>query len=439
LARLIRAPARAVVQSRHFSSTEAAAGLQTTTLGNGVTVVTDDAVSMVSTLTVSVASGSRNESAANAGVTGILSGMSFQGTKDRSSLAITRETERDGTSLTASADRETVTYTAKFLADNVESAVNNLSDAVTGQVFHPWEVAAAKANMQAGPPLSPEGAVLDALHSGAFRTTLGRSAATPAHKVGSITSETLEAFTAANFTAGNISVVGSGIDHATLVDLCEDTFGEVAAGDDVPADAAIYYGGFESRVDAAGDHVLFGIAYEGAAAGAPNAAAVAVLSEVLGAEKATKWGSSNNANKLAAAATAAGGSVTSFNQSYSDAGLVGVIVSAPADAAGAAVAAVSSALAGVLGGDITPDDVSKAKNKLAVSLFETSAADANALLASQLLSTKTPATADELAAAVSAVTVTDVLDAAAAVGASSPTVAAYGNVAYAPYADEIGL
>ena len=70
--------------------------------------------------------------------------MSFAGTADRSALAIQRETERDGTSLTADADRETVTYTAKFLADNLESALNNLSDAVTGQLFHPWEVADAK-------------------------------------------------------------------------------------------------------------------------------------------------------------------------------------------------------------------------------------------------------------------------------------------------------
>ena len=61
---------------RQFSTSEAAAALQVTTLGNGVTVVTDDAVSMASTLTVSVASGSRNESAANAGVTGILKKVS---------------------------------------------------------------------------------------------------------------------------------------------------------------------------------------------------------------------------------------------------------------------------------------------------------------------------------------------------------------------------
>jgi len=437
LRQLIRAPVRAVVQARQFSSSEAAAALQVTTLGNGVTVVTDDAVSMASTLTVSVASGSRNENAANAGVTGILKKMSFAGTADRSALAIQRETERDGTSLTADADRETVTYTAKFLADNLESAVNNLSDAVTGQQFHPWEVAAAKAHSAIA--LSPQDAVLDALHSGAFRTTLGRSAATPDHKVGNITPAALEAFTAANFTGGNMSVVGSGVDHAALVELCEDTFGEVAAGDDVPAEAASYYGGFESRVDAAGDNVLFGIAYEGAAAGASNAAAVAVLAEVLGAEKATKWGSSSSANKLSATAEAAGGSVTSFNESYSDAGLVGVIVAAPSDSAGAAVHAVASALAGVLGGDISPEDVTKAKNKLALSLFDSSAATSNAVVAAQLLSTKQPSTIDDLAAAVSAVTVTDVLDAAAAVGASSPTVAAFGNVAYAPYADEIGL
>jgi len=221
--------------------------------------------------------------------------------------------------------------------------------------------------------------------------------------------------------------------------MCEDTFGLVAAGSDVPAEAASYYGGFESRVDAAGDDVYFGVAYSGAAAGASDAAAVAVLSEVLGAEKATKWGSSDSSNKLSSVVEAAGGSVSSFNSSYSDAGLVGVIVKAPGAAAGAAVSAATSQLASVLAGDISPEDVTRAKNKLALSLYESSGEAATGLIASQLLSTKQPASVDELAAAVQAVSAADVLAAAASVSASTPTVAAYGNIAFAPYADEVGL
>lgn len=51
-----------------------------------------------------------------------------------------------------------------------------------------------------------------------------------AYRVGGITSDALSAFAADNFTGGNITVVGSGIDHATLVALANESFGGVNAG-----------------------------------------------------------------------------------------------------------------------------------------------------------------------------------------------------------------
>jgi ubiquinol-cytochrome c reductase core subunit 2 len=411
--------------------------LSVTTLGNGITVVTDDVLAATSTVTVSVASGSRNESAGNAGVTGILNQMSFQGTVDRSALAIQRETERDGTALSSSANKETIQYSASFLSDNLESAVFNLSDAVTGQKFDAWEVADAKADAKAV-VLNGADAVVDALHAGAFRNTLGRSEVTPLYKVAGISAETLGAFTEANFTGGNISVVGAGVNHSALVELVSDNFG-VGAGSDAPGAAATYYGGAETRMEADTGDVVFGFGYAGAAASAPEAAATAVLASVLGAAGGLKWGSGNSANKLAAAVSAAApsASVASFNQSYSDAGILGVVVTAPAAEAAAAVAAAASGIASVFAGDITPEDVAKAKNKLAVSLYDTSPAADAANVAAQLLSTKSPLSAADLAEAVSAVTVADVLAAAEAAKASTPTFAAYGDVVYAPYADEL--
>jgi ubiquinol-cytochrome c reductase core subunit 2 len=361
----------------------------------------------------------------------------WQGTKDRSSLAITRESERDGTQLSVAADRETITYTAKFLDDNIQAAVENVSDAAIGQLFDSWEVDEVKALVGRTP--DPEQAVIDALHTGAFRATLGRSPITAGHRVPTITPQDLLSFTVDNYTGGNISVIGSGVDHAALVELVENSFADVAAGDDIPPQPAAYYGGFESRVDAAADAAYFGIGFKGAAAGAPNAPAMQVLSAILGAPPALKWGSAASANKLSAvvAAASATATVTSFNASYSDAGIVGIIVKAAPDQSHAAVSAASNALKAVLGGDISPDDVTKAKNKIALAVLDASSAEVLNSFAHQLLTTKQLATPEESAAAIQAVTVADVLAAAKSVGECKPTYAAYGNIGYAPYADEL--
>lgn len=437
----VAAPApRVATAVRHMADAAEAqptAEIQVETLSNGITVVSTGSETSFGTVTVSVASGSRAETPANTGLTGVLAKMAFKGTEDRSSLAITRESERDGFQLSAAAGRETVTYTAKFLDSNVKTAVENVSDAAIGQLFDPWEVDEAKALVPTSQ--DPETAVIDALHTGAFRFTLGRSPNTPGHKVPVISPGDLQAFTAENFTGGNISVIGSGVDHDTLVDLVETSFAGVEAGDDIPSAPATYYGGFESRVDAAADASYFGIAYEGAATGASNAAAVSVLSEILGADAALKWGTGSIANKLAAAVAGASAdaTVSSFSNSYSDAGIVGVVITAPAEEAGAAVSAANAALKGVLGGDISPDDVSKAKNKIALSILDTTSADVLTGYANQLLTTKQLATPEELAASIQAVSVADVLEAAKTVGASTPTYAAYGNIGYTPYADEL--
>ena len=96
---------------------------------------------------------------------------------------------------------------------------------------------------------SPEDAVIDAVHAGAFRSTLGRPVQCPAYKIGAITAEDVQAFTAANFTAGNMTVVGTGVDHDALVTQLEENLAGVSV-DDTPATASTYHGGFESRVDA---------------------------------------------------------------------------------------------------------------------------------------------------------------------------------------------
>jgi len=386
-----------------------------------------------------VNAGSRLEGPGNTGVASVMKEMAFQATKDRSAFVITREAEKQGITLSSTSDRESITYTASFLKDSMADAVDTLSDAVIGQVFHPWEVAASKARVAtATAAQTTEEMVADSLHKGAFRNTLGQPTVCPAYKIGSISAADLNAFFAANFTGGNITVTGTGVSHEDLVAVITDNFEEVAT-DDASAEAATYYGGFESRVETGASDATYAIGFEGVAAGSEAAAPAAVLAQILGASGSVKWGSDNAANNVAAAVSAANGTVSSFNYSYTDAGLIGVSVTAGAgDIAGAVDAAVG-ATKSVLAGDFTDADVARAKNQIAVAALNSNSTERTAFLASQAGVTKQPLTPEAYADAILAVTTASVKAAAVAAGASKPTVVAAGNLGYAPYADTLGL
>ena len=139
---------------------------------------------------------------------------------------------------------------ADFLRDDMSAMVDNLTDAVSGQMLNPWDLDAGKTRAAlALSTQSPEDQVADAVHAGAFRHTLGRPIQCPAYKIAAITAEDLQSFTASNFTAGNMTVVGRGVDHDALVAQLEDNLSGLPV-DDTPSASAKYYGGFESRLDA---------------------------------------------------------------------------------------------------------------------------------------------------------------------------------------------
>jgi len=420
---------------------EADAGITVTTLSNGVTVVTEASTSPVATVTISVAAGSRAEGATNVGVSHVLKQMAFQATEERSSLAICRTTELAGAKLSCTNDREAISYTATFLRNDAAAMVDNLTDAVSGQLLTPWDLADAKERAALSlSNQSPQDAVMDSVHAGAFRSTLGRPVQCPAYKIGAISADDLRAFTAANYSAGNMTVMGAGVDHDDLVAQLEENLANLSV-DDTPKPAANYYGGFESRVDAHTDTAHIAIAYEGVAAGSGDEAAATVLENLVAAPPATKWGAGTSANALAASVVSASPTTTfsPINYNYTDSGLFGVFLSAPAEEAGAASAAVTDGLKGVFAGNFTDEDVAKAKNQAAVSLLNLTRDERAAFVAKQCLGTKQPMTPEDMADAVAAVSAADVRAVASKIGASTATFAAAGNLAFTPYADELEL
>ncbi|HSQ22704.1 MAG TPA: pitrilysin family protein, partial [Coriobacteriia bacterium] len=102
-----------------------------TVLENGITVITEtmDTVRSVA-LGIWLAVGSRDESAAEAGMSHFMEHMMFKGTPTRSAAQISEAFDRIGAELNAFTSKEYTCYYARLLDEHLGTAVGILSDMV---------------------------------------------------------------------------------------------------------------------------------------------------------------------------------------------------------------------------------------------------------------------------------------------------------------------
>ncbi len=359
--------------------------------------------------------GARHETQASAGAAQLLGALAFQDTAHRSGLHIVRETESLGITRAACVGREHAVYTVTALRGDAHRAIDNLADAVTAPLFHPWEITAAADRIAGAAQPCP---VNDALLKTAFRTGLGNKTGHSHAVLAGVSQHTLKAYHAALFTGGNITVSGSGIGHEELVHAVKKTFTATSAGK-TAAPAAKYFGG-ETYLEKDGDNTTVVLAH--ATAGYAGAAPFKVLAQLLGTGAGVQYG-----NRHAALPA---GSRAAF-ASFSDAGLLSVTVSAPAASIRDAAARVSGAFASVLAGNFTAEAIARAKNLAMLEVLGASRNLRNGLLATQGKS------AEDLAAAIEAVDAAALKKAAVEAARTKRTHVVYGNLWSAPYADQL--
>eukprot|EP00038_Savillea_parva_P006829 m.166132 g.166132 ORF g.166132 m.166132 type:complete len:460 (+) comp12654_c0_seq1:46-1425(+) len=418
--------------------------VKATRLANGVTVVSDDALSPVSSVSVVVAAGSARDPAGALGTSALMRAMAFQASETTTAFRRLRECELRGTSLDCTGDRETISYSADFLRDDAGTAVTMLSDAVLKQAFRPWDVKDIKSHLlSGGEDASMTDSVLDAVHSGAFRAGgLGNSVFADSYRLPAISADTLTNFAESLFTGNNITVVGSDVPHDQLVEMATEAFGDVACIDDTTP-AAKYVGGFETRIGTGLGATAFALGFEGVGRGSPDVATAAVLEKLLFGTgfSSIPYGSGNGTNKvISALATAAGDAhLESFNHTYDGTGLLGATIVVDGAASRAAVTGFTAAVKAVLAGGFTAEDVGRAKAQAAMDVLEMTSAERAAFYATHSLGGGQPVSPEAFAAAIQDVTADKVKALAAKVGASKPVTVATGFVDDVPYADELGL
>lgn len=154
---------------------------------------------------------------------------------------------------------------------------------------------------------------LEAAHALAFRSGLGSSIFASQHSA--VTVEDIKAFATSAFSQGNVAVLGTGIDQATLSKLVEKAFTSGSAPTSSPSS---YFGG-ETRVEGHGGPQTVFIGYGVAG---PSDPALAALAAHISPEPSLKW--SKGLSPFAE--LPAGTFVQSVYLPYSDATLVGYLV-----------------------------------------------------------------------------------------------------------------
>eukprot|EP00614_Pseudopedinella_elastica_P005151 CAMPEP_0172597516 /NCGR_PEP_ID=MMETSP1068-20121228/17510_1 /TAXON_ID=35684 /ORGANISM="Pseudopedinella elastica, Strain CCMP716" /LENGTH=419 /DNA_ID=CAMNT_0013397061 /DNA_START=48 /DNA_END=1307 /DNA_ORIENTATION=- len=389
--------------AEEFASTPAAVGsyvagfggVETSTLSNGMKVVSKENGSASAAVGVSIGAGSRF---ASAGEALLLKHMAFKGTTARSDIRLARDIEAAGLTVSSSCGRDAVLLGASGPSPALAEGLEIVAESLLTPKLVGWHVDEVKKESVAvdlaAALKDPQVLLVEKLHEAAYGagTPMGRAlyAAPAAEAAG------LAAYLAGLSSPANMTLVGAGLSHAELIAAAESLFPLSGAGGAVVVPASPFVGGSAELVaDSPLTHVAIGLA--GASSGSPDYYTALVLKQLLAAPGAA-----------------------SFCVGYSDSGLVGLYGAAAPAAAGALAESMVAAL------KASYTDAQVAAAKLAVKTqLAVSAEDSAALLGELAGSAASAAGVDKVtAAAVKAF--------AAKAAKSSPALATVGPAAAVP-------
>lgn len=297
--------------------------VQTTTLENGLRVITDDMPGIASaTLGLWVEVGARQEPVELNGISHFLEHMAFKGTTTRTAKQIAEEIENVGGHLNAYTSRENTAYHARVLAADVPLALELIADIIQNSTFEEQEVERERNVIlqEIGQALdTPDDIVFDYFQETAFpdqplgRPILGRPAI-----VQKISGDDLRNYINQEYTASRMVFAAAGaVAHEQIVDLCRKNFTKLPMHPTKAYEKAIYKGGhFFEKKDLEQVHLLIG--FESCPYGHPDYFPFAVFSNLLGG------GMSSRLFQEVREKRGLVYSISSFNSAFRDTGIFGI-------------------------------------------------------------------------------------------------------------------
>lgn len=236
-----------------------------TTLPNGMRIITSTRPELETvSLGIWVQTGSGYEKAEMNGVSHFLEHMVFKGTPTRNVTDISEQIENVGGQINAYTAREFTAFYAKMLKNDVELAVDVISDILQNSLFPAAELAKEQdvvvQEIKQGLD-TPDDIIFDYLQMAAFPDQpIGRTILGPEKIVRSFTADTLNSYLKTNYAAQNTVACAVGkIEHADFVRMISQRFGHVRSETSfVPAEQNYVGGFFAEPRDIEQAHVCIG-------------------------------------------------------------------------------------------------------------------------------------------------------------------------------------
>lgn len=306
--------------------------VQKTTLDNGLKVVTEKVESVKSvSVGIWVKTGSRNETAKQAGITHFLEHMLFKGTESRSSYDIAMSMESVGGYLNAFTSSEYTCYYSRCLNTQLDKALDVLSDMVLNPSFPEDEVEKEKKVVIEEMKMyrdSPDDYLFEEFSNKLFEGhPLGRPIIGFEETVSAFSREDLYEYMEQRYQPWNLLVAVAGnTDHDEVVKLVSDYFGDLPAkGEDTVNDELTPYNVSNQRLtkDIEQTHLILG--RRGLDYDHDDKYRLLLANTVLGG------GMSSRLHQNVREKYGYCYSINTFNQSYQDTGVYGVYVGTDKD------------------------------------------------------------------------------------------------------------
>ncbi len=304
--------------------------VRSTTLSNGMTVLTDDMPHLESaSLGIWVKAGSRSETPEEHGISHMLEHMAFKGTKTRDSLEIASTIENVGGDLNAATSVEHTGYFARVLKEDVALAGDILSDILQNSLFEQseldreqqvivQEIGAARDN--------PDDHVFDLFQQAAYPDqAIGRTILGTVELVKSFGPDAIRGYMDRNYVGDHMVLCAAGnVDHDALVEIADSRFHDLKPDGAPPPEKAAYVGGEQRLVsDHEQAHIVLGM--EGRAYNSDGFYAVQILASILGG------GMSSRLFQEVREKRGLCYSVYAFHWAFADSGIFGVAASTGED------------------------------------------------------------------------------------------------------------
>jgi predicted Zn-dependent peptidase len=338
-----------------------------TRLSNGLTVVTDRMPQLESAmLGVWVNAGGRNETRDVMGVSHMLEHMAFKGTSTRSARDIAEEIEAVGGYLNAYTSREQTAFHARVLKADVPLALDLLAEILTHPTFEEGELERERQVVlqEIGQSRdTPDDIVFDHLQAAVYPDQpMGWPILGLDETVSMFTREDLRTYMAANYRAGDMTLVSSGaVDHASIVRIAEEKFAALRDGPAPTPSAAHDVGGdFRRSQDLEQAHIVY--AFPGVSSSASDFYVAQVYVMALGG------GMSSRLFQEAREKRGLCYAISAFAQAHRDGGTIGVYTGTGEKEAAEISAVIAGEMENLAAG-ATEREVARAKAQLKSSLL----------------------------------------------------------------------